>query len=116
LGRLAELAETPGGDYPAGIRYAERLVSLDPLREPSYQLLIRLHARNQDRSSALRVYHQCMRTLKRELGVTPDKATQDLFAQVLKSKPVDGPAVEAPSDAAVLPLPMVGRKTEFGRL
>jgi DNA-binding SARP family transcriptional activator/predicted ATPase len=115
LSRLAELLESLG-DYPAGIRHAERLVALDPLREPYYQLLIRLHARSQDRSSALRVYHQCMRTLKRELGVTPDKATQDLFAQVLKSKPLDGPAVEAPSDAAVQPLPLVGRKTEFEQL
>src|SRR5439155_2733385 len=56
LSRLAALLEA-GGDYPAAIRYAERLISLDPLREPYYQSLIRLHARNQDRSSALRVYH-----------------------------------------------------------
>ena len=70
LSRLAALLEI-AGDYPAAIRHATRLVALDPLRETYYQLLMRLHARNHDRSSALRVYHQCMRTLKRELGDQP---------------------------------------------
>src|SRR5262245_45036697 len=85
LSRLATLLEATG-NYPAAIRQAERLIALDPLREPYYQALIRLHALNQDRSSALRVYHQLMRELKRELGVTPGKATRELFAKVLKSE------------------------------
>jgi DNA-binding SARP family transcriptional activator len=115
LSSLAALSETVG-DYTAGIRYAERLVGLDPLREPYSQLLMRLHARNRDRSSALRVYHQCMQALKRELGVSPGKATQDLFTQVLKSEALSSVPVETPPDAAALPTPMVGRKKEWERL
>jgi DNA-binding SARP family transcriptional activator len=57
--RLAVLLEQ-SRDLPAAIRYAERLVSLDPLREAHHQLLIRLHGVNRDRASALRAYHQCM--------------------------------------------------------
>jgi DNA-binding SARP family transcriptional activator/predicted ATPase len=114
LNSLAELLEKTG-DYEGGIHHAERLVAQDPLREPYYQLLIRLHARNQDRSSALRVYHQCMRALKRELGVSPDKATQALFTQILKSEPLGSPPMESPPHAAP-PSPMVGRKTEWERL
>ena len=95
LSRLATLLEMTG-DYPAAIRHATRLVAVDPLREPSYQMLMRLHARNHDRSSALRVYHQCMRTLKRELGVSPSKATQDLFTQALKSEHLPAAPVELP--------------------
>src|SRR5581483_1621416 len=49
--------------------YDERLVALDPLREAHHQSVIRLHAAHGDRASALRAYHQCMRTLRRELGV-----------------------------------------------
>lgn len=115
LSHLATLLEKLG-DFPAGIRHATRLVALDPLREAYYQMLIRLHARNGDRSSALRVYHQCMRTLQRELGVSPGKATQDLFTQALKSEHLPSAPVELPPYAAALPLPLVGRKKEWERL
>jgi len=40
--------------YPGAIQYAERLLRLDPLREESYQLLMRLHGARGDRSRALR--------------------------------------------------------------
>jgi DNA-binding SARP family transcriptional activator/predicted ATPase len=115
LSRLAALLEM-AGDYPAGIRHATRLVALDPLREAYYQTLMRLHARNQDRSSVLRVYHQCMRNLQRELGISPGKATQDLFTQALKSEDLTSAPAELPPVAATLPLPMVGRKMELERL
>jgi DNA-binding SARP family transcriptional activator len=115
LGRLAATLEI-AGEYPLAIRHATRLVAVDPLRETSYQLLMRLHVRNHDRSSALRVYHQCMRALKRELGVTPAKATQDLFNQALKFEQPAAPAAEPPTSVATAPLPMVGRTTEWQRL
>jgi DNA-binding SARP family transcriptional activator/predicted ATPase len=115
LSRLAALLER-SGDYQAGIRHATRLVTLDPLREAYYQTLMRLHIRNRDRSSALRVYHQCMRTLQRELGVSPGRATQDLFMQALKSEGLAIAPVELPPSAATKPLPLVGRKMEWERL
>ena len=115
LARLSTLVEMTG-DYPAAIRHASRLVAVDPLREPSYQMLIRLHARNHDRSSALRVYHECMRALRRELGVTPSQATQDLFTQVLKSGPLPAAQVELPLYVAAAPPRMVGRTAEWERL
>jgi len=86
LYRLAILFEEHN-EYTAAIPWAERLVALDPLRESHHQLLIRLHAANQDRSSALRAYHQCMRVLRRELGVEPGPATLDLFERILKAAP-----------------------------
>ena len=112
LSRLVALLET-AGDYPAAIRHATRLATLDPLREPTYQMLMRLHVRNNDRSSALRVYHQCMRILSRELGISPGRATQDLFTQALKAEPVSAAPVELPPSAATAPLPMVGRTKEW---
>jgi DNA-binding SARP family transcriptional activator/predicted ATPase len=115
LSRLSALLET-AGDFVAAIRQVERLVALDPLREAYYQLLMRLHLLNQDRSSALRVYHQCKRNLLRELGVSPGKVTQDFFMQALRSEdPASAPA-ELPPSSAPRPLPMVGRKQELERL
>ena len=115
LTRLAGLLER-SGDYPAAIPHAVRLVAVDQLREPSYQMLMRLHLRNQDRSSALRVYHQCMRTLKRELGISPSQTTQDLFTQALKSEHTAAAPVEVPRPGANTRLPLVGRTSEWESL
>ena len=85
LRRLALIFQTER-NFVAAIPCAERLVALDPLREPHYQLLIELHAANNDRASALRTYHQCMRVLRRELGVEPGRATVELFEIILKGE------------------------------
>ena len=56
LSRLARILEEQK-QYAAAIPYADRLLVLDPLGEAHHQLLIRLHAANHDRASALRAYH-----------------------------------------------------------
>jgi DNA-binding SARP family transcriptional activator/predicted ATPase len=115
LSRLAAWSEREG-DFPAGIRHAARLLALDPLREGYYQILIRLHLHNHDRSSAIRVYHQCLRSLQRELGVSPSKETQDLFKQALRSEDEPRRPAEPPPFTATRLKPMVGRKAEWERL
>jgi len=115
LSRLAAWSEKEG-DFPAGIRHAARLLALDPLREGYYQILIRLHMRNHDRSSAIRVYHQCLRNLQRELGVSPSRETQDLLKQALKSEDEPSRPAEPPPSAGTRLKPMVGRKGEWERL
>ncbi len=115
LSRLTALLDR-AADYPKAVGHATRLVALDPLCEAYYQALMRLHTRNGDRSSALRVYHQCMRNLQRELGVSPSKTTQDLFVQTLKAEDLSTSPAEAPAHALVKPLPLVGRNPEWQRL
>lgn len=101
LHRLATILEEQR-DYRAALAYTERLVVLDPLGESSHRLLIQLHAANHDRASALRAYHQCMRVLRREMGVEPDAATKELFQRILKGETAPpgelqaGPTVVAP--------------------
>ncbi len=124
LQRLAVLFEEQT-EYAAAIPCAERLVALDSLCEPHHQLLIRLHAANHDRSSALRAYHQCMRVLRREMGVEPGPATLELFERILKAdsgasgKPTSGSSMP-PSAKPVSQLQkvraLVGRTTEWHRL
>ena len=102
---------------PEAIPWADRLVALDPLGEAHHQLLIRLHAANSDRASALRAYHQCMRVLRREMGVEPGAATQELFERILKTES----GIAASSAAKpVTPLQkmraLVGRAKEWRQL
>ncbi len=117
LHRLATLYEEQQ-DYAEAIPFAERLVALDSLRESHHQLLIRLHAANHDRSSALRAYHQCMRVLRREVGVEPGPATLNLFERVLKAQPESsGEPVSGKPIAQLRKVgAMVGRDKEWRQL
>jgi len=121
LQRLASLFEEQK-EYPEAIPRAERLVALDPLSESHHQLLIRLHAANHDRSSALRAYHQCMRILRREMGVEPGPATRELFERILKAEPgaPRDPATKAPVAKPVPRLQkvraLIGRSMEWHQL
>ena len=121
LRRLALLREQ-SAEYRAAISCAERLVALDPLSEANYQLLIQLHAANHDRASALRAYHQCLRVLRREMGVEPGPVTRELFERILKAEP-PGSGETASSSQTPVPVSklqkarvLVGRTTEWHRL
>ena len=67
----------------AAIGYAQQLQRIDPLYEPAYCHLMRLHAQEGDRASALQVYHQCMTLLQDELGVPPSPSTYSLYEEIL---------------------------------
>jgi DNA-binding SARP family transcriptional activator/predicted ATPase len=119
LQRLATLYEERH-DYARAVPRAERLVALDPLNESHYQLLMRLHAANHDRASALRAYHRCMRVLRRELAVEPGPATVELFERILRADLV-APGEPAPRRAAPPAMPqqmraLVGRAKEWQQL
>lgn len=121
LSRLATLFEYQN-DYEAAIPCADRLVALDFLCEAHHQLLIRLHAANRDRASALRAYHRCMRVLRREMGVEPGPATRELFERILKAEPVvSREPVSATRAVKQISQPpkaraLVGRVTEWHQL
>lgn len=93
---------------------AQRLRQLDPLDETTYVSLMRLHALNQDRSSALRVYQGCVTLLQRELAVEPGDELQILYKRLRRlERPPTTPTPSArPSDL----LPLIGRQPEWERL
>src|SRR5262245_14831194 len=62
---LDRLAASQTGD--AAIETAQRLLQLDPAREETHRLLMRLYAADGQRAQALRQYQQCRETLQREL-------------------------------------------------
>ncbi len=78
LERLILLCENQH-EYRSSIQYAERLLRTDPLREETYQQLMRLHTLSGNRTGALRVYKTCVTVLKRELDVEPSSETQAVY-------------------------------------
>lgn len=114
LERLAALLEE-GREYEAAIRYAQRLLRHDPLHEPAYRDLMRLHALTGNRASALRAYHACASVLQRELEVEPGPDTRQLYERLLRAEPAVEPAV-LPAAELVASSPLVGRREEWTRL
>src|SRR5437762_3076546 len=114
LEQLLRLFEVEG-DTSTAIRYAQRLIGLNPLSEDLYRRLMRLFALNNDRASALHVYHTCVTTLQREMGVEPDPATREAYERLLQQEaPTIQPIVRQPLPAATPTL--IGREREWEQL
>jgi len=109
------------GEYGQALPYARRRLAIDPLHEPAHRELIRLYALSGDRAAALAQYRDCVRTLSRELGVSPVDETAALFEQVSEgtlAAPMLQPLAARPPAgvrAARTPaeLPLVGRSAEL---
>lgn len=130
LDRLVTLLTTQG-NAPTAIRYAQQLQRIDPLYEPTYCHLMRLHVQQGDRASALRVYHQCMMMLRKELGVNPSPMTRQIYEELLALE--DAPqqptcvAIVHPTNLPLLQstvnpvlttseLPLIGREAEWATI
>ena len=114
LEQLLRLFEVQGDNVTA-IRYAQRLIGLDPLSEDLYRRLMRLFALKNDRASALHVYHTCVTTLQRELGVDPDPATREAYERLMQQETPIIPARAHQPLLAATPT-LIGRKQEWEAL
>jgi DNA-binding SARP family transcriptional activator len=108
LERLTTLLEERGV-HDAALRYAERLLQRDPLREATCRQLMRLHDARGDRARALRLYHACSGALERELGVEPSAATRAVYEALL-------PAADEAVATAERPAALIGRAAERAQL
>jgi TolB-like protein/Flp pilus assembly protein TadD len=66
----------------AAIATAQRLLQLDPAREETHRLLMRLYAAAGQRAQALRQYDHCRDVLQRDLQAKPDADTERLHRQI----------------------------------
>src|SRR5256884_2538438 len=114
LEQLLRLFEVQGDNVTA-IRYAQRLIGLDPLSEDLSRRLMRLFALNNDRASALHIYHTCVSTLQRELGVDPDPATREAYERLMQQETPIIPAEAQQTLLAANPT-LIGRKPEWETL
>jgi DNA-binding SARP family transcriptional activator len=67
---------------------ASQLIQIDPLREKSHRLLMRILAQSGQRAAAIKQYNACADLLKRELDVEPDPETQQLLADIKNPSPI----------------------------
>jgi DNA-binding SARP family transcriptional activator len=70
------------GELEQAITHAREVVRLEPYRESAYRRLMRMLDRKGDRAEAVRVYLECGRLLKQDLGVAPSDETEALYREI----------------------------------
>lgn len=79
MGTAAELEQR--GAYGEAVSRLSLALCQDPCHEEAHRRLIHLYARMGSRHEALRQYQMCREALRRELGVEPEGATQELYQE-----------------------------------
>ncbi len=74
-----------GTELPGAVRAGRRLVTLAPLRESGYQVLMRALAAQGNVAEALNVHASLRELLRGELGISPCAATQAVYDQLLRA-------------------------------
>ncbi len=103
------------GETHLGIRYAKRLLAIDPLSEESHRQLMRLYLLAGRRTRALAQYEHLRNLLTHELGVEPLAESTELYRSILLETHPDPDSEDGEEPAGPL-IPMVGRKGPFRRL
>ena len=71
-----------GNDIAGAVEALGRAIQTDRLAEEAYRELMALHAAAGEPGAGLRVYHELVATLERELGSRPSAATVDLARSI----------------------------------
>ncbi len=122
LERLAASADRAGDDHSA-LTWTRRQIAIDPFGEEAHRRLIARLAERGDRAAALLVYRTLADRLRRELGVAPSPATQQLVHE-LRSGDTDDTATHvdavetsrSPRPARRETPPLLGREQELATL
>lgn len=110
------------GDLQDARSHVSRQLELDPWREEAHYQMMRILARDGQRSGALSQYETCKRMLAEELGVEPSAKTRDLYEQLrsgaFDDKPTSLPNSQSPStyDMPISLTPFFGRARELEEL
>ena len=112
LARLARL-RSERGEHTRAVAAASALVRSDPLHEAAHRLLMEVQAAAGDRAAAVRAYHECVSTLRRELGVEPTAETTVLYDRLVRRAPPDAEAGACPRAARTS---LIGREHEWQEL
>src|SRR5262249_21000208 len=87
LDKLGQLL-LAGGDYSGCVEACLKLLACDSCREDASRRLMRCYSRLGQPQLALRQYHSCVATLRRELGLMPMAATTELFERIRRQESV----------------------------
>lgn len=110
LERLTSTLERKA-DYDTAIHFARMLLAQGDLQETNVRRLMRLHALSGNRAAAVRVYHNCVTVLERELGVAPAAETRHMYEQLMEATSWKG--LSQPSRPSLAATVLVGRREEW---
>src|SRR5262245_17224772 len=96
--RLMERAAATGVE-PA-IRWALRILAVDPVHEPAHRALMELYAAQGRHGAALRQYEHLRETLARELATRPEPETDALVRRIRDDRRAPAQPVAEPSSVA----------------
>lgn len=71
------------GEMAEAIEAGEDALAIEPIRETTYQRLMRVHCAAGNRAEALRIYERCRTVLAEELGVPPSPETEAVYTTVV---------------------------------
>ena len=124
-GALKSLADYHAGEgnLAQAVACTRHWLDLEPWREEAHQELMRLLARDRQRSAALAQYEICRRILAEELAVEPADETTALYEHIRRGTPEssseeDGPLgprkhIPVPTSPPAIVTPFVGRRQEL---
>ena len=86
------------GEFASALELAEVLVALDMYREPSYVLLMQLHARQGHRAGVEAAFMRCAEALRAEFGIKPGPLTEQAYLRMSEDlKRLSSNQLERPS-------------------
>ena len=91
------------------VALAQHLIGRDRLHEPLYRALMQIKVRLRDRAGAMKIYAECRETLAKDLNLTPELETEQLYRDILTDRPAaqeqqaQVPAVSEHPRIAVMP-------------
>jgi SARP family transcriptional regulator, regulator of embCAB operon len=74
------------GEHELGIQHAADVLTAEPFDEMACQALMRAHAAAGNRAEALRVYANCRKLFRSELGAEPSERTAGVFLSILRAE------------------------------
>lgn len=80
-----------GGLLEPAILWVRRLLSLDPFKEESHRILMRLYADCGERSKAISQFQNCRNLLCQELGIEPSPESSKLADEIALGKSATSP-------------------------
>lgn len=116
LDALSELVEfhLAQGSYKVGIRFARRILQLEPLMEAGQRQLMRLLVASGQPGIALAAYQSYQQMLISELGVEPTEETRELYDRLLRGEPLPGlPAGPPQHNLSAQSTSFIGREREL---
>jgi class 3 adenylate cyclase/tetratricopeptide (TPR) repeat protein len=85
LHRLTELC-VAAEDNDGALTACMKLVALEPLNESAHRRIMELQAKRNSYAEALRQYRVCRDVLRRELDVSPEAATENLYRELMRKR------------------------------